>query len=70
MRSFFVTSFPNRREVGCSIQESGDLRIKANHVFDMVWNTQGETDKALVRKIRPLEEASILSESKSKIRSA
>ena len=32
-------------------KESGDLRIKVNHVFDMVWNTQGETDKALVRKI-------------------
>ena len=31
--------------------ESGDPLMKANHVFDMVWNTDGETDKALVRKI-------------------
>ena len=31
--------------------ESGDPLIKANHVFDMVWNTHGEADKALVRKI-------------------
>ena len=32
-------------------KESSDPVIKANHVFDMVWNTQGETDKALFRKI-------------------
>ena len=32
-------------------KESADPLIKANHVFDVVWNRQGETDKALIRKI-------------------